>query len=63
MQYRIKDLRTKKRMTQEELSEKSGVSRGIIVRLENEKDYETTVGTLEAIAKALNVSVKYLFLS
>lgn len=34
MKYRIKELREEKRMTQEELSEKSGVSRSIISKLE-----------------------------
>lgn len=62
MQYRIRELREKKKMTQQELSQLSGVSRSVIIQLESQKNYETTVGTLEAIAKALNVTVKYLFL-
>lgn len=62
MQYKIKELREKRRMSQDELSKLSGVSRGIIVRLESEKDYETTTGTLKSIADALGVGVKYLFL-
>lgn len=62
MEYRIKELREKRRWSQEELSKKAGVSRGIIVRLESEKDVATTTDTLKAIADAFGVSVKYLFL-
>lgn len=61
MQYKVREIRTRRGLTQEELSALSGVSRGIIHRIESEKNYETTVGTLEAIANALNVSVRYLF--
>jgi len=62
MEYRIKELREKRRWSQGELAEKSGVSRGIIVRLESDKDVTTTTDTLKAIADAFGVSIKYLFL-
>lgn len=62
MEYKIREIRKKKKISQDELSKMSGVSRGVIHRLESERDYETTVGTLKAIADALGVSVKYLFL-
>lgn len=62
MEYKIKEIRKKKRISQDELSKLSGVSRGIIVRLESEKDVETTTGTLKSIADALGVSVRSLFL-
>ena len=35
MGYKIKEIREAKKMTQEELAEKSGVSRGTISALEN----------------------------
>ena len=63
MEYKIKEIRKKKRLSQDELSKMSGVSRGIIVRLESEKNVETTTGTLKALADALGVSVRSLFLS
>ena len=62
MKYKIKELREKRRMSQAELSELSGVNRGTIVRLESDNDVETTVGTLKAIADVLNVTVGYLIL-
>lgn len=58
--YKIKEYRKKASMTQKELADKSGVSRGIIVRLEGSDDVETTVGTLCAVADALGVDIKKL---
>lgn len=63
MKYRIKELREEKRMTQEELSEKSGVSRSIISKLEQEKPVNMLTDTLSKIANALDVKVSSLFLS
>ena len=62
MKYRIKELREEKRMTQEELSEKSGVSRSIISKLEQEKPVNMLTDTLSKIANALDVKVSFLFL-
>lgn len=62
MKYRIKELREEKRMTQEELSEKSGVSRSIISKLEQEKPVNMLTYTLSKIASALDVKVSSLFL-
>ena len=61
MQYRIKEIRKKKRMTQKELSELAGISRTTISKLENGEECEIMVGTLNAIANALKVSVRSLF--
>lgn len=61
MGYRIKDLREAKNMTQEELSTKSGVSRGTISALENGEERTTTTKTLLKIAKALETTVDQLF--
>lgn len=61
MGYKIKEAREKKNMTQAELSERSGVSRGTISALENGTSRATTTKTLMNIAKALGISVEELF--
>lgn len=61
MGYRLKAIREEKRMTQEELSAKSGVSRQTIVSLENDESYNTTTGTLIKLADALGVSIDQFF--
>lgn len=60
MGYRIKEVREAKNMTQEELSEASGVSRGTISALENGTSRATTTKTLMSIARALGVSIEAL---
>lgn len=60
MGYHVKELREAVGMTQEELAEKSGVSRMTISALEN-KDCNTTSKTLRKIAEALGVTVDRLF--
>lgn len=62
MEYKIKELREKRRLSQDELAVLSGVSRPTISRLESAEDVETTTGTLEKLAKALGVSIRTLFL-
>ena len=62
MGYRIKELREKKRMSQEELAEKANVSRTTISQLENDETKTTTTGTLNKIADALGVRMESLFL-
>lgn len=62
MGYRIKELREACNMTQEELSEKSGVSRGTICALETGEERTTTTKTLLKLAKALGSTVDQLFL-
>lgn len=61
MGYKIKELREAKKMTQEELAEKSGVSRGTISALEGEAVRTTTTKTLVKLAQALETSVDRLF--
>lgn len=61
MGYRIKEVREEKNMTQEELSEKSGVSRGTISALENGSTRTTTTKTLLKLARALGVSLDRIF--
>lgn len=63
MAYKIKQLRESKDMSQTKLAEISGISRGTINKLENLNDSEQAeikIGTLKAIAKALDVSVSEL---
>ena len=61
MKNRLKEVREDKEMSQEELSEKSGVSRTTISELETEKKEVTTNVTLEKIAKALGEKVSNIF--
>lgn len=61
MCYKVKQIREENRMTQEELSEKAGVSRAIISKLENEMEVVTTTETLRKIASALNCKVSDIF--
>lgn len=61
MAYNIKKIREEKKMTQEQLSKLSGVSRTTIIKFENNEDVEAQVGTLKALAKALSVPVSKLF--
>ena len=60
MAYKIKEIRVRKKMTQLELAEKSGVSRTTLSKLENNENPEIMIGTLKAIAKALGVKVSAL---
>lgn len=61
MGYKIKEIREAKKMTQEELSEKSGVSRGTISALENGLVRNTTSKTLLKLAQALDTTVDRIF--
>lgn len=61
MGYKIKELREAMKMTQEELAEKSGVSRGTISALENGIDRTTTSKTLVKLAQALDTTVDHIF--
>lgn len=61
MGYKIKELRGAMKMTQEELAEKSGVSRGTISALENGIDRTTTSKTLVKLAQALDTTVDRIF--
>lgn len=53
---RIKALRARRRLSQEALAAKAGVSRGYLARLETGR-HDPTVGTVEKLAKALRVRV------
>lgn len=62
MTNRLRDIRIDKRMTQEELADRSGVTRQTIIAIETDPNYNTTYRTLTSLADALNVTVDQLFL-
>lgn len=61
MGYKIKEVREALNMTQEELSEKSNVSRTVISGLECGTLTVTTTATLLKIANALGKNVNEIF--
>lgn len=61
MGYKIKEARQAMGLSQEELSEKSGVSRTIISGLETGRLTVTTTGTVKKIADALGKKVSEIF--
>ena len=61
MKNRLSEAREEKGISQEELSEKSGISRTTISELETEKKEVTTNITLEKIATALGEKVSNIF--
>ena len=61
MGYKIKEYRESLNMTQDQLAEASGVSRGTISALENGTVRATTTKTLLKIAQALGTTVDRIF--
>ncbi len=61
MGINIKERREELKMTQEELAKLSGVSRQTISALENDRYDNVLVGTLAAIATALDTTVDKIF--
>ena len=62
MQYKIKEYRLSKNITQTELAEKVGCSRQYLNELENKDIRNVSSHLLLRIAKALDVSVENIFL-
>lgn len=58
---KIKIIREKQGLSQEQLAKKSGVSRTVISFLENKEDYVTTTSTLQKISDVLNCDVSDFF--
>jgi transcriptional regulator with XRE-family HTH domain len=56
---RIKLLREQRRMTQEQLAVRAGISRGYLARLETARQ-DPRLSTIEKLAKALKVKVAEL---
>lgn len=63
MGYKIREARIATGMTQEELSEKSGVSRATISAMENGEAKCVMTSTLLKLASALNTTVDQIFFS
>lgn len=61
MGYKIKERREELRMSQEELSRKSGVNRTTISSLETGKAVQVLTGTLVALANALDTTIDKIF--
>ena len=59
--YLVREVRERKGITQEELAERSGISRQTISAIENDARYSAGIGTLAAIARALETKVDDLF--
>ena len=63
MPYKVRDRRRELGMSQEELAEKSGVSRATISRLESGELLMVKTGTLIKLAEALECKVSDIFLA
>ena len=61
MAMRIKEIREAKGMTQEELENRSGISRQTISAIENGKTNNVKSGTLIALAEALGTTLDAIF--
>lgn len=61
MKNKVKEYREKEKMTQEELAQKSDVSRNTISGLETGVNTNVTYEVMEKIAKALNKKVATIF--
>jgi len=61
MGYKIREAREACGMTQEELSAKSGISRGTISALENGTDRAVSTKTLIKLATALETTIEKIF--
>ena len=59
---KVKERREQLGMTQEELSEKSGVSRTIISKLETNQKVDCKLSTLISLAKVLKQPISEIFL-
>lgn len=62
MKFRVKELREKKNLTQEELAKRANISRATISGIENGTFTVIKTDTLRKLADALGVKVSSLFL-
>lgn len=61
MKFKLKELREIRRMSYEQLSQKSGVARSYIQRIESDDNVNPSARVLCNLAKALDVKVEMLF--
>nr|WP_308667104.1 helix-turn-helix transcriptional regulator [uncultured Allisonella sp.] len=59
---KIKNSRLEKSMTQKDLEKMSGISRATISAIENGEVKNLRISTMKALSKALDKSIRYLFL-
>lgn len=59
---RLKELRAERGMSQEELAEKSGISRATISKIENDEAASVSTKTISKIADVLKVKPSEIFL-
>lgn len=62
METKVREMRLKRLMSQEELALKSGVSRQTIIAIENGKQIKTSALTMARIAKALGCTMEDVFI-
>ncbi len=61
--FLIKELREERKITQEELSKRSGVSRNYIAELENNKKVNPSFETIYKISIALGVEIRQIYVA
>ena len=59
---RLKEFRTKRNMSQEELAEKTGMSRTTISKIENNEEANVNTKTMAKIAEVFDVNPSEIFL-
>ena len=59
---RLKELRTSRGLSQEELSEKSGISRTTLSKIENNEEIAVNTKTIAKLADAFGVKPSDIFL-
>lgn len=62
MDNKVKEIRVKKGLSQEELANKSNISRYLISKIENGEDVNLTKNTMISISKALDKPVVEVFM-
>lgn len=60
MNFNIRAIREARNITQAEVCKLANISRQTLIDLESNKDVNTTVSTLQRIAKALNCQIQDL---
>lgn len=61
MGYKLKEAREEAKLTQQQLADKSGVSRVTIGAIENGTSKNVTLGTLRKLADALDKTINQIF--
>ena len=59
LSQKLKELRTQKKLTLDQLSEQSGLSKSYIWELENRESQRPSAEQLDALARVLSVSIDY----